>query len=72
MVMLAKVKKWGNSLGLIVPADVVRSQGIRDGDVLEVEIRRKSPSPEELGGTVEFKTDLAALLREVEEGWKDL
>jgi len=69
--VLAKVKRWGNSLGLIVPAGVVKSQGIRDGDVIEVEIRRRSPSLEELGGTVEFKTDLGTLLREVEEGWED-
>ena len=69
--MLAKVKKWGNSLGLIVPADVVRSRGIRDGDVVDIEIRRKARSPEELGGTVRFRTDVARLLAEMEEGWED-
>jgi len=69
--MLAKVKKWGNSLGLIVPAEVARSRGIRDGDVLEVELLRKVPSPEELAGTVEFRRSLKALLREMEAGWED-
>ncbi len=69
--MLAKVKKWGNSLGLIVPAEAIRSQGIREGDILEVELRRKAPSLEDLGGTVVFHTKLSVLLGEMEEGWED-
>ena len=32
--MIARAKKWGNSLGLIVPADVVRGQNIRDGVIV--------------------------------------
>ena len=69
--MLAKMKKWGNSLGLIVPADVVRIRGLRDGDVVDVEIRRKVRSPEELCGTVKLRMNLATLLAEMEEGWED-
>lgn len=69
--MLAKVKRWGNSLGLIVPADVVRDRGIRDGDVVDVEFRRRVPPPEELGGTVRFRRTLSAHLKEMEGGWED-
>ncbi|MBI4415351.1 MAG: AbrB/MazE/SpoVT family DNA-binding domain-containing protein [Euryarchaeota archaeon] len=69
--MIAKVKRWGNSLGLVVPAPVVREHGLRDGDVVEVEIRRRIPHPHELAGTVKFRTPLHVLLREMEEGWED-
>ncbi len=54
--MITRVKRWGNSLGLIVPAEVARRQNIRDGDYLEVEIRRRVPTPSELS----------------KEGWDDL
>src|SRR2546426_211192 len=53
--MITRVKRWGNSLGLIVPAAVARSQNIRDGDYLEVEIRRRVPTPSELSGTWKFR-----------------
>ena len=70
--MLAKAKKWGNSIGLIVPADVVRMEGIRPGDVVDVQIRKRIPSLEELSGTVKLRHTLRDLLREMEEGWDDI
>lgn len=69
--MLGKVKKWGNSLGLVVPAEVARGHGLREGDVVEFEIRRRVPSLEELAGTVKFRIPLKKLLKEMEEGWDD-
>src|SRR5437867_4749814 len=70
--MITRVKRWGNSLGLIVPAEVARSQNIRDGDYLEVEIRRRVPTPSELSGTWKFRRNLPELIREMKEGWDDL
>jgi len=70
--MLAKAKKWGNSIGFIVPADVVRMEGIRPGDVVDVQIRKRIPSLEELSGTVKLRHNLRDLLREMEEGWDDI
>lgn len=70
--MIAQAKKWGNSLGLIVPAELVRSQNIRNGDYLEIEIRRKIPRPDELSGTWKFRRNLRELIREMEAGWNDL
>ena len=34
----AKIKKWGNSLALIVPKDIVRQEEIDEGDIVKVEI----------------------------------
>jgi antitoxin MazE len=31
-----QVSKWGNSLAIRIPADVVRSLGLKEGDELEV------------------------------------
>jgi len=70
--MIARAKKWGNSLGLIVPAEVVHAEDIRDGDFLEVEIRRKLRRPDELSGTWKFRRNLPDLIREMKEGWDDL
>lgn len=70
--MLATAKKWGNSIGFVVPADVVRREGIRPGDAVEIDVRKRIPALEELAGTVKLKHDLRDLLREMERGWDDL
>ncbi len=70
--MLATVKKWGNSIGLVVPADVVRREGIRPGDAVEIEVRRRVPALEELAGSVKLRHNLRSLLGEMERGWDDL
>lgn len=70
--MLATAKRWGNSIGLVIPAEVVKREGIRPGDAVDVVVRRRIPSPEELGGTVKLRHDLGELLRAMEEGWDDI
>jgi antitoxin MazE len=47
--MKAKIAKWGNSLGLRLPAEVVRDYGIKEGQV--VEINPKAPT------TIEIQTE---------------
>ena len=70
--MLVKAKKWGNSIGLVIPAEVVKKERIRSGDTIELVVRRRVPRLEELGGTVKLRHNLEDLLREMEEGWDDL
>jgi len=70
--VLTKAKKWGNSIGLVIPAEVVHDEGIRPGDAVELVVRRRVPRLEELGGTLKLRHKLEDLLREMEEGWDDL
>jgi antitoxin component of MazEF toxin-antitoxin module len=34
----AKLKKWGNSIGVILPSEKLKKLGLRQGDKVEVEI----------------------------------
>ncbi len=70
--MLTKAKKWGNSIGLVIPSNLVKKERIRPGDTVEIVVRRRLPRLEELGGTVKLRHNLEELLREMEEGWDDL
>ena len=38
MVMSLQIAKWGNSLAMRLPADVVRRLGLREGDSVEAQI----------------------------------
>mgnify|MGYP006269525653 CR=1 FL=1 len=70
--MLAKARRWGNSIGLVIPAEVVKKERIRPGDAIELVVRKRIPALEELAGTVRLRHNLRDLLREMEEGWDDL
>lgn len=37
----AKVKQWGNSLGLIIPKDIVKNEDLNRGDTVKVEILKE-------------------------------
>jgi len=70
--VLTKAKKWGNSIGLVIPAEVVKKERIRPGDAVELVVRRRVPRLEELGSTLKLNHKLEDLLRNMEEGWDDL
>lgn len=37
----SKVKKWGNSLGIIIPAETAKIMSLSEGDVVDVGIIKK-------------------------------
>jgi antitoxin MazE len=52
-----QVAKWGNSLAVRLPADVVSALRLKEGDDIEIQVEgarafavRKSPAPKELLG----------------------
>lgn len=38
--MRTRVKKWGNSLGLIIPSEVANKAGIKEGDEVEIQLKK--------------------------------
>lgn len=37
----AKIKQWGNSLGLIISKDIVRIEKLNVGDIIKVDITKE-------------------------------
>ncbi len=37
-----EVKKWGNSLGLVIPVKIARKLRIKEGESVDVDIRKKA------------------------------
>jgi antitoxin component of MazEF toxin-antitoxin module len=69
-----KAKQWGNSLGFIIPNDVVREQKIREGDELEVELQ-KVTDIEKLFGIAHGKRRPGLTTQKIKDelraGWHD-
>lgn len=35
-----EIKEWGNSLGLIIPKDITREEGLQGGDKVRIEVHK--------------------------------
>lgn len=53
MKIISKVRRVGNSLSVVIPAEEARSQQINEGDVVQIEIERKV-NIKDLFGSVKF------------------
>ena len=67
-----RVRKWGRSLGVVIPMEIAKKEGIKVNDEVEVLIRKKSNAIKETFGSLKFKKSTQKMLDETdEELWND-
>ncbi len=66
----AVVKRIGNSLGVLIPKEVVERTGIREGDSVEIQLTRKANLPE-MFGAVKFSKSSQEIKDEMRGEWGD-
>ena len=50
--MEAIVKKWGNSLGIILPKKLVKERNLKENSKIEILIAKEKPNLDEIYGLV--------------------
>jgi antitoxin component of MazEF toxin-antitoxin module len=63
----SKLKRWGNSYGVVVPKEVVEKEGLKEGELVEISVR-KAADVGLLFGKYPFK-DLQAQKDAMKKGW---
>ncbi len=63
----SKLKRWGNSYGVIVPKEIVENEGLKEGELVEISVRR-AEDVSRLFGKYPFK-DLQAQKEAMRKGW---
>jgi len=64
-----KVKKWGNSLGVVLPRDILNNENIEEGSDIEISVRAKHKTKvKDIFGMLKGKLtrDTDEVLREVD------
>lgn len=64
-----KVKEWGNSLGLIIPKEIVAREQISPNDEIVVTISKKD-NLEDFFGKLKIKKSAQELKDESRKGWE--
>lgn len=62
----ATVKKWGSSLGIIIPKEVAEKEGIKDGEKVSVIVRKQI----DLKKTKKAWKDLQKAGKEISKKWE--
>ncbi len=63
----AKLKRWGNSFGVLIPKEIVEKEGLREGEEVQVSVTKASDI-KHLFGKYPFK-DLQKQKEKMKEGW---
>ncbi len=65
----SKLRRWGNSLGVIVPQKVIENEKVQEGDQITIliKIEKEDNILEEMFGTFKFKKSIEKLMKEVDK-----
>ena len=71
----ARLRAWGNSVGVILPKEILKEEGLAVNDDVEIIVRKKSTTLKDIFGKLrEFKAksgkSTEELLKEVDEELK--
>jgi len=63
-----KLRKWGNSIGLIIPKEDVKKEGLRDDEsVRAIIIPKKMVKVKDIFGKLKFKKSTEEIMKEVDK-----
>ena len=66
--MKAKIRRWGNSFGIVVPLKAVEDEGVRDGDEVKIFMKRaKGNVLRETFGTLKSRKTTKKIMKEIDE-----
>jgi len=63
--IISKARKWGNSLGIILPKNIVKELKIKENQELVIDVKPKENPLKELFGSVKLSKPTEQLLKEV-------
>jgi len=65
----AKLKKWGSSLGLVVPKEIVLKERLKVGEEIIFDIKKKVVVKEIFGALKNWKINAQKVKNELREEW---
>jgi antitoxin component of MazEF toxin-antitoxin module len=70
--LTTKIRKWGNSYGIIIPHEILRRKNIREGEVVDAILLKKGNVLRETFGTHKFSKSVKQLMKETDKELYDI
>jgi bifunctional DNA-binding transcriptional regulator/antitoxin component of YhaV-PrlF toxin-antitoxin module len=71
MVIHTKLRRWGNSFGVVIPSETLREEDLKEGQEVIIEITRKKDMKKIFGSLRGWKIDSQKLKDEARKDWGD-
>lgn len=65
----AKTRKWGSSIGVVIPKEVVDEAGIKPNEKIVIEIKKRPLAKEFFGLLKDWKRPTQEIKDEMRAGW---
>lgn len=65
MAIAVKTKSWGNSIGVVIPNEIVKNLKINPDEEIMIEVLKRDNSLKEIFGSLKFKRSSGEILKEV-------
>jgi len=62
-----KLRKWGNSFGIVIPIKSAESAKVKDGDEVTILLKNEKPNLKKLFGAHKFSKSIEKLMKEMDE-----
>lgn len=63
-------RKWGNSIAIVIPAEIVERQRIRENEEVIIKVEKRRPRVKDLFGIApEWKRSTQEIKDEMRKGW---
>ena len=70
MAVEVKTKRWGNSIGIVIPSETIDKLRIKPNELIIIEVTKKENVLKELFGSIKMKKSTEQLIKESHEETK--
>jgi len=71
MITKAKVKKWGSSLGIVIPTEIVHEEQLKPGTEIIIDVHKKGTLWDIFGTLKTAKLDSQKIKDQARKDWGD-
>ncbi len=71
MEIQSKIRKWGNSYGILLSREVLDNENLHENDEVLVNVKSKKADLSGLFGICKFKRPTKEIIKEIKEGYND-
>jgi putative addiction module antidote len=70
--LTTKIRKWGNSYGIIIPQEILKRKNIKEGEKIDAIIIKRGNVLKETFGTAKFKKSTEQMMKETDKELYDI
>ena len=70
--LTTKIRRWGNSFGIMIPLEVLRIKGFKEGEEIDAILIKKGNVLRETFGTHKFSKSVKQLMKETDRDLYDV